>query len=200
MNGFERRTMLKKKNICKAAFELFSTFGVQKTNIAQIAKKANVSQVTIYNYFGSKENLLKESIKDFLEEKLKQYESLLEEELTFLEIIEKIVFDKSESVKMMNYEFIQTLLSTYKDMQQFIDDFYKNRAIPLMIRLIDKGRREGYINKDISNEAFLFYITIFTRAISQHDLISKLPKSAMQDLSSLFFYGIMGEKPSSLPQ
>ncbi|HHY41357.1 MAG TPA: TetR/AcrR family transcriptional regulator [Thermoanaerobacterales bacterium] len=200
MNGFERRTMLKKKNICKAAFELFSTFGVQKTNIAQIAKKANVSQVTIYNYFGSKENLLKESIKDFLEEKLKQYESLLEEELTFLEIIEKIVFDKSESVKMMNYEFIQTLLSTYKDMQQFIDDFYKNRAIPLMIRLIDKGRREGYINKDISNEAFLFYITIFTRAISQHDLISKLPKSAMQDLSSLFFYGLMGEKPSSLPQ
>ncbi|MCG1013171.1 TetR/AcrR family transcriptional regulator [Tepidanaerobacter sp. GT38] len=200
MNGFERRTMLKKKNICKAAFELFSTFGVQKTNIAQIAKKANVSQVTIYNYFGSKENLLKESIKDFLEEKLKQYERLLEEELTFLEIIEKIVFDKSESVKMMNYEFIQTLLSTYKDMQQFIDDFYKNRAIPLMIRLIDKGRREGYINKDISNEAFLFYITIFTRAISQHDLISKLPKSAMQDLSSLFFYGLMGEKPSSLPQ
>lgn len=78
MNGFERRTMLKKKNICKAAFELFSTFGVQKTNIAQIAKKANVSQVTIYNYFGSKENLLKESIKDFLEEKLKQYERLLE--------------------------------------------------------------------------------------------------------------------------
>lgn len=120
--------------------------------------------------------------------------------MTFLEIIEKIVFDKSESVKMMNYEFIQTLLSTYKDMQQFIDDFYKNRAIPLMIRLIDKGRREGYINKDISNEAFLFYITIFTRAISQHDLISKLPKSAMQDLSSLFFYGLMGEKPSSLPQ
>lgn len=173
---------------------------MQKTNIAQIAKKANVSQVTIYNYFGSKENLLKESIKDFLEEKLKQYERLLEEELTFLEIIEKIVFDKSESVKMMNYEFIQTLLSTYKDMQQFIDDFYKNRAIPLMIRLIDKGRREGYINKDISNEAFLFYITIFTRAISQHDLISKLPKSAMQDLSSLFFYGLMGEKPSSLPQ
>lgn len=198
MNGFERRTMRKRKDICKAAFELFCSLGDQKTNIAQIAKKANVSQVTIYNYFGSKENLLKESIKDFMEEKLKQYESLLEEELTFLEIIEKIVFDKSESVKMMNNEFIQTLLLKYQDMKQFIDDYYKNKAIPLMIRLIDKGRSEGYINKDISNEAFLFYISIFKEAINQHALISKLSKSAMQDLSSLFFYGLMGEKPSNL--
>jgi len=196
MNGFERRTMRKREDICKAAFELFCTLGDQKTNIAQIAKKANVSQVTIYNYFGSKENLLKESIKDFMEEKLKQYESLLEEELTFLEIIEKIVFDKSESVKMMNNEFIQTLLLKYQDMKQFIDDYYKNKAIPLMIRLIDKGRSEGYINKDISNEAFLFYISIFKEAISQHELISNLSKSAMQDLSLLFFYGIMGEKPN----
>ncbi|MGI6424044.1 MAG: TetR/AcrR family transcriptional regulator [Tepidanaerobacteraceae bacterium] len=198
MNGFERRTMRKRKDICRAAFELFCTHGVQKTNIAQIAKKANVSQVTIYNYFGSKENLLKESIKDFMEEKVKQYERLLEEELPFLDIIEKIVFDKSESVQMMKYEFIQTLLLRYQDMKQFIDDYFKNKAIPLMIRLIDKGRREGYINKDISNEAFLFYITIYKEAINQHELISTLSKSAMQDLSSLFFYGLMGEKPSKL--
>ncbi|NLZ52758.1 MAG: TetR/AcrR family transcriptional regulator [Thermoanaerobacteraceae bacterium] len=198
MNGFERRTIRKRKDICRAAFELFCTLGVQKTSIAQIAKKANVSQVTIYNYFGSKENLLKESIKDFMEEKLKQYEGLLEEELTFLEIIEKIVFDKSKSVRMMKYEFIQTILSKYQDMQQFIDDYFKNKVIPMMIRLIERGRSEGYINKNISNEAFLFYITIYKEAINQHELISNLPKSAMQDLSSLFFYGLMGEKPSNL--
>jgi hypothetical protein len=133
-----------------------------------------------------------------MEEKVKQYERLLEEELPFLDIIEKIVFDKSESVQMMKYEFIQTLLLRYQDMKQFIDDYFKNKAIPLMIRLIDKGRREGYINKDISNEAFLFYITIYKEAINQHELISTLSKSAMQDLSSLFFYGLMGEKPSKL--
>ncbi|HQE06214.1 MAG: TetR/AcrR family transcriptional regulator [Tepidanaerobacter sp.] len=198
MNGFERRTMRKKKDICRAAFELFCTQGVQKTSIAQIAKKANVSQVTIYNYFGSKENLLKESIKDFMEEKVVQYERLLEEGMSFLEIVEEIVFDKSESVRMMNYEFIQTILVKYQDMKQFIDDYYKNKAIPLMIRLIDKGRREGYINRDISNEAFLFYIGIFKETINQYELISKLSKSAMQELSSLFFYGILGEKPSNL--
>ena len=114
MNGFERRKKRKRENICRAAFELFCTLGMQKTKIAQIAKKADVSQVTIYNYFGSKENLLKKSYIYFMEEKLQQYENLLEEELTFLQIIEKIVFDKSESVKMMNYEFIQTLLSGIK--------------------------------------------------------------------------------------
>jgi AcrR family transcriptional regulator len=53
MNGFERRKKRKRENICRAAFELFCTLGMQKTKIAQIAKKADVSQVTIYNYFGS---------------------------------------------------------------------------------------------------------------------------------------------------
>lgn len=198
MNGFERRTIRKRKDICKSAFELFCTLGVQKTSIAQIAKKANVSQVTIYNYFGSKENLIKECFKDFMEEKLKQYENLLKEKLTFLQIIEKIVFDKSQSVKMMNPDFIQKILLRDRDMKLFIDDFYKNKVIPLMIRLIEKGRSEGYVNKDISNEAFLFYIGIFKEATNQHELTSKLSKSAMQDLASLFFYGLMGEKPSNL--
>jgi len=194
MNGFALRTMRKKKNICSTAFELFCEQGVKKTNIAQIAKKANVSQVTIYNYFGSKENLLKESIKDFLEEKYLQYERLLDENLSFLETVEKIVFDKSELVRMMNYDFIQTILEKYHDMQQFIDDYFRNKAIPLMMRLIEKGRSEGCINKEISNEAFLFYITIFKEAIQRHELISKLSKSAMQEIASLFFYGILGEK------
>ena len=58
MDGFEKRREQKKKDILKAALSLFQQYGVQKVTISEIAKKANVSQVTIYNYFESKDNLL----------------------------------------------------------------------------------------------------------------------------------------------
>ncbi|HET7616621.1 MAG TPA: TetR/AcrR family transcriptional regulator, partial [Bacillales bacterium] len=77
MDGFERRRERKKENIRRAALELFTTHGVQKVSVAEIARKANVSQVTIYNYFGSKSDLLRDAIKKFMEETWENYHVLL---------------------------------------------------------------------------------------------------------------------------
>ena len=42
---------------------MLKTWEPKRIRITDIAKEANVSQVTIYNYFGSKEALLKEVLK-----------------------------------------------------------------------------------------------------------------------------------------
>lgn len=193
MNGFERRKARKKESIQRAAFELFSTFGVKKTGIAEIAKKANVSQVTIYNYFGSKEGLLEAALAGYMEEKLEEYENLPEEGLPFPKIIEKIVFDKTEAAIMMNQDFVETILLKNQAIQDIINDFYEKKALPMMIKLIEKGRSEGYVNKDISMEAFVFYIKTFKEAANRPELLSDRFKSAQKDLSSLFFYGLVGK-------
>ena len=57
MDGFARRKEKSKENIRTAAAELFAQFGVDKVSIASIARKAGVSQATIYNNFGSKDAL-----------------------------------------------------------------------------------------------------------------------------------------------
>ena len=62
MNGFARRKEKSKEDIRRAAAELFAQFGVDKVSIASIARKAGVSQATIYNNFGSKEALAREFV------------------------------------------------------------------------------------------------------------------------------------------
>jgi AcrR family transcriptional regulator len=59
MDGFEKRCQNKKEAIM-ASLELFEKFGYNKVTVAEIAKRASVSQVSIYNFFESKENLKKE--------------------------------------------------------------------------------------------------------------------------------------------
>ena len=53
-NGFERRKERKKTDILQASLNLFIKYGTKKVAISEIAQKAQVSQVTIYNYFENK--------------------------------------------------------------------------------------------------------------------------------------------------
>lgn len=58
----EKIRSLRKQEIISAAFELFALRGYHRTSISEIAKKAKVSKGLIYNYFNSKEDLLKEVV------------------------------------------------------------------------------------------------------------------------------------------
>ena len=64
LNGFERVKEKKKRAIKEATFLLFSERGFNEVKIEHIAKEANVSQVTIYNHFGSKDALFRSLYKN----------------------------------------------------------------------------------------------------------------------------------------
>ena len=64
----------KRKKILGIAEKLFNRFGIKKTGVDEIAKLANVAKGTIYNYFGDKEGLIRELIK----EKISSFEDRIE--------------------------------------------------------------------------------------------------------------------------
>jgi AcrR family transcriptional regulator len=51
--------------------------------IKELSNEAKVSQVSIYNYFGSKDELLFEAIGKMMEEQLKRYEHLLDGQMPY---------------------------------------------------------------------------------------------------------------------
>ena len=57
---FEKIRESSRKEILNAALELFAVNGFHATSISQIAEKAGVSKGLMYNYFASKDDLLKE--------------------------------------------------------------------------------------------------------------------------------------------
>jgi AcrR family transcriptional regulator len=56
---YEKIREVRKKEIMDTALELFATEGFDKTSISQIAGKAGISKGLLYNYFSSKEELIK---------------------------------------------------------------------------------------------------------------------------------------------
>ncbi len=53
----------KRESILEAAGKRFAKYGLTKTNIDEIARFARVAKATIYNYFGSKDNIYIEVLK-----------------------------------------------------------------------------------------------------------------------------------------
>ena len=56
------KTTNQKEQIVKAALKLFATHGYGSASVRQIAKAARVSPALMYNYFNSKEDVLKEIV------------------------------------------------------------------------------------------------------------------------------------------
>ncbi|SMP65942.1 TetR/AcrR family transcriptional regulator [Anoxynatronum buryatiense] len=187
MNGFELRREKKKKDILQAALQLFSMHGIKNVSIAEIAEKANVSQVSIYNFFESKENLARQAFFKMMDDIMSHLDELVESDLSFREKVTQMRSVSIESGNHFNDIFNQ--IDFIKDPQilKFLDEYGKNRSIPLFMKLIEQGKREGSLDKNISSESVLIYINAISKALQ-----SNLSKKVRGDLGDLFFYGLFG--------
>ena len=77
MNQYQKTTEKKKQAIIQAALHLFKEKGFKETSIKSIAEVAEVSPVSIYNYFGGKDNLVALCVNDLFEEVTQQAEDIL---------------------------------------------------------------------------------------------------------------------------
>lgn len=195
MDGFQRRKKQKKESIVRAALELFQTYGFKKVSISEIAHRAGVSQVTIYNHFGSKESLVREVVKRLYLDKLEEFRVIIKGDKPFLEKLEIIVFNKTELAGQYQGELLQEALSRDPEIQQFTESIWQREVNQLMLALFDEGKKLGYIDRQLSREAIMLYLNIMRQGVFNSpglpDEIKRNPELA-GELTSLFIYGLNG--------
>ncbi|GIN96970.1 TetR family transcriptional regulator [Siminovitchia terrae] len=194
MNGYERRKQKKMEQIFSASIELFFKYGFQKVSVNEIAHKANVSPATIYNYFGTKEQLYTDSLMDWLDKQLAQYEDILNSRLSFFEKTKKIMLLESKNLKILADEFPNIPSSDSRRLIQMMDGYNEQKVVPFFKKFVALGKQEGYIRKDQSEEMMMRYFTMF-----QNELVrnwegsnQKRITENMDHLMELFFYGVAG--------
>ena len=111
MNQYQKTTEKKKQAIIQAALQLFKEKGFKETSIKSIAEVAEVSPVSIYNYFGSKDNLVALCVNDLFEEITQQAEDILKSNLAF------------------NTKLDQALDLCQEKMSQQISDYFQDKTV-----------------------------------------------------------------------
>lgn len=183
MDGFERRRQEKKEAILQAALELFKKYGFNKVSIVDIASKASVSQVSIYNFFNSKENLKNELLKKLWENYYQEITSIIESDDPIQSKIEKFFYTVVEysgnySANFIAESFRNQLLKEENAAELQIKSIEKE-----ITSLLNQGILEGVIKNNVSIHAMLSYIEMFRfyvinnpEAVLEYDRNPKLLK------------------------
>jgi len=197
MDGFERRKEQSKEDIRRAAWELFSQFGVDKVSIADIARKAGVSQATIYNNFGSKEALVREFVTGAVEHLVNSVQEILTPKMSFQEKMAAFIRFISEMMVAGQPSAAERVIFSSLDLQN--DPEIKNirtaaqeKMTSLMLGLIREGKEQGQVNPKLSEAALRIYFAVFMDAFSNPQLQQQYYQNPglMQELGSLMMYGL----------
>jgi AcrR family transcriptional regulator len=166
-DGFARRKEQSKEEIRKAAWELFSQFGVEKVSMMDIARKAGVSQATIYNNFGSKDALAREFVTMVIDQLVRGGAEALSPNRPFWE--KMAVFIQFISEMMARGRLDRPGAPVFGLRSDLLDDpeiariraSAQEKMIALLIGLVREGKAQGQVRGELSEEAFEIYFVAF---------------------------------------
>lgn len=150
---FEEIRVSRITQIKDVALELFAEHGYAHTSISRIAKSAGISKGLLYNYFDSKEDLLKQIMEDGMQEMLNFFDPNHDGVLTREEFIFFLneVFDLMKR-KQLFYKLYFSLVMQPSVMKLF-EERLKAIITPLLNILSDYYKRKG--STDPEAEAML---------------------------------------------
>lgn len=200
MNGFERRAQQIKNRIKETALKMLASCSPKQIRIADIAGEAGVSQVTIYNYFGSKEALIREVFRDYVQSAVDEFESVVRANVSLKEKIEYIVLQKKNNTHTLHPSVLAELVQEDPEIQELVRKNYEERSLPLMAELVGKAKANGEISEGISVETVILYLNMLydssARMLESTQNSEDLDK-LVEEMVHVFFYGICGPKPQN---
>jgi AcrR family transcriptional regulator len=195
LDGHEKRASLKKKAIEDAAFQLLNEGGIKDLKVRDIAKKAGTSPASIYNYYGSKEKLIVESMRNFYEGEYQKFIQLVNSEDDFIHQLHTSFLQKPKNTNMFKKEILEEILKENSELNGMVRE-YQQLIAPLFLQWIEKGRSQGYIKKDIPNDLIVMYYQLMSHSFEQ--LYQRIPEEQAGEetykrLIEMFFYGFIND-------
>ncbi|MDR2679474.1 MAG: TetR/AcrR family transcriptional regulator [Tannerella sp.] len=137
-----------KDNIRAVAVDLFSRNGIKRVSMTDIARKANVSKRTLYDFFGDKEALLIDMLQKMREPVSEYIRSLEKMPYTALEIILLLNEKMMEKPTWVCEDFFEDIKRYPNALQLMLET--KKRFINKIIELLKRGEKEAVFMSNIN--------------------------------------------------
>ena len=193
MNQYQKTTEKKKQAIIQAALQLFKEKGFKDTSIKSIAEAAEVSPVSIYNYFGSKDNLVALCVNDLFEEITQQAEDILNSNLDFKTKLDHAFALCQEKMSQQIPDYFQDKLVEDSVFSTLLTKAITAKKRDIYRAYIKVGKEEGLIAEDLSTELILNVMDALNSMGNQLDNSDNL-ETEVEQIHQIFLYGIFGKK------
>jgi TetR/AcrR family fatty acid metabolism transcriptional regulator len=192
------KTEIRRGQILKAAEQVFAEKGFQDATISDVAKKAKLSDGTIYDYFPSKEDLLFSIPAETVRKGSKEFESHLQYIRGAVNKIRAYVYHLL-SVYQDNPS-LTTVTMMLKPNRRFLEtDAYQHvrEGYRALRRIIDEGMASGELRSDINPYLIRSVIIGTIEQMAIRSVLLGSPKNLMEfvdPLTDLLLDGIRNEE------
>ena len=195
MNQYQKTTEKKKQAIIQAALQLFKEKGFKETSIKSIAEVAEVSPVSIYNYFGGKDNLVALCVNDLFEEIAQQAEDILNSNLDFKTKLDHAFALCQEKMSQQISDYFQDKMVRDPAFSSLLTKAITAKKRDIYRTYINLGKEEGLISRDLSTELILNVMDALNSVGNQLAHSDNLETDVKQ-IHQIVLYGILGKKKS----
>ncbi len=206
MPGGERvqEKEVKRQKIMQAAIKVFSRKGYSPAALDEVAKGAGIAKGTLYLYFKDKEDLFYSTIMHVIDNLSSLLQEKLDEKNSPIKILEDLAFYQLQYFSQ-NRDFFgifQTILNdnlliNHKKLFNMLLK-KKNDLIDYESKIVERGKAEGFIRKDIETldivncfdgmvEATIKQVGYLEKDSTDYDVSSRI-KSIMK----IFLEGVSG--------
>lgn len=137
-----------RRRIVETAREAFGTNGVRAVTMDQIAKRLAMSKRTLYELYGSKEELLLDCFKTHLCESEQHYETLKETADNVLDVVLMVFMKKLEELRSVSHTFLEELQSFPLVMKTLEEN--RTEQAQEAIEFLQRGVQQGYFRSDVN--------------------------------------------------
>nr|WP_189025691.1 TetR/AcrR family transcriptional regulator [Paenibacillus albidus] len=173
---------------------MIMTRNFKEIGVREIAEHAGVSPASIYNFFGSKEELAKQIFYHQMDTAGKEFSEMMNSDSPFEEKMQKMYEVSVNNQETLNNEGMKNFMFEDPVFKEHIEDYARIVAIPEIMKLIEQGKAERKIAGGISAEAIMIFMNGIMAMLSNPSFADKLDVDLRKELGDLFFYGIFGQR------
>ncbi len=187
-----------RERILSNSQELFIKYGYNKVTMQEIADSMGMSKKTLYKYFESKEQCVKEiidkrkcDIDDYLER------LWADENLDFVEKLSSMMKFIRNQLPNMKGPLFEDLKKNFPEIWNEVHESRKKYIREKYSRLIREGIKKGAVRKDLDEEIIMLIYINAIHNVLVPEVLSDLPLTSEQvfdNIVSVIFNGIFTEE------
>lgn len=142
-------TDTEKQKIINFCRDYFLEYGFYKTTMDEIAAQLRMSKKTIYKYFSTKEDLVREVIIGFLQFHKINIDKIINEKSNAVTKLNEVFIYLGKMISRINEKFITDIQFHTPDLWKEVDTFRTKMMSINIGKIIEQGKKEGvFINKN----------------------------------------------------
>jgi len=193
-----RRSDVARARIVAAAAELFFSRGFVRVTADDIAAELGISKATLYKEFRSKEEILRASVRGFMDEIIVRVDTLIKDDsLSFVERLAALFSLLGSRISHLGPLFVRDIQKSSPTVWKEIEEFRRDKIMKNFKTILAAGHEQGFFRGDVDSGLLLkMFLKLVEEFVNPTEILrsGRSPTETFESVIKVFFQGILTDK------